>query len=538
MERRRVHVRLATAVGPNKFRFASRVSKSDGGVKISSLLLCALLIAGSALFSQSIEGTVLDSVTGLPLGGAKVSVEQGGKPVYQATTDEQGFFRIQLVKAGAYTASFQKPDFFTSTERPSSLAFEVGSNVVHLRGRLTPRSRVAGRVLDELGRPVSGAELLLDGVRTGQTARSDAEGNFLFRAVPGRYVLSARAPRELPPPTGGEGERLGWVNTYYPGVLDLAASVKISVQAGSDVLGRDIALRAGRLAGVRGTVFDNNGNPAAKVSVQAERVDEILSDSIRVVSKDDGSFEFSSLPEGEWRIFAETDSGSPKLRAFAVIQVAGHDMDQLDLRLAPPFALTGSVALVVAEGARADQKKVVIFLKPLVAGAEGLSQGTTDSNGNFRIENVYPGKYKVIAVSPGPPYFLNSARVGNRELLGQYVDLLAGTLPVEIKFESEGGEVQGVVEDCASGTVVLAPQDGAVREPQFVYTTQCGELGKFQIANIRPGDYYAFAFDQWDGAAELLAGLDQALVNKAVRVRVEPGAIGNVALRMTLRNRE
>jgi hypothetical protein len=126
--------------------------------------------------------------------------------------------------------------------------------------------------------------------------------------------------------------------------------------------------------------------------------------------------------------------------------------------------------------------------------------------------------------------------MGNRELLGQYVDLVPGTLPVEIKFESEGGGIRGMVEDCGSGTIVLAPQDSALQEPQFVRTTRCEDQGRFQIANVRPGDYYAFAFDQWGGAAELLSGLDQSLVNKAVRVRVESGALGNVALRITSRN--
>ena len=499
-------------------------------------LLCGFLVASSTLFSQGIEGTVVDSVTGLPIGGAKVSVEAGGKPVYQATTDDQGVFRIQPVKVGAYTASFRKPEFFPSTQEASSLRFDVGSNSIHLQGRLTPRSRVAGRVLDGGGRPVSGAELLLDGSLTGQTATSDDEGNFLFRATPGSYILSARSPIGLPPPAAAEDERLGWAHTYYPGVLDRYAAVKISVHAGSDVWGRDITLRITRLVRVRGIVFDNKGDPAAKVPVQAARTDETLSDDIRVVSKEDGSFEFPSLPEGEWRVFAETEGSDSKLRASAVAQVTGHDLDRLDLRLMPPFAVTGSVALLPAEGTKPDKKALGIFLQPLVAGSEGLSQTTTDSNGNFRINNVYPGKYKIVAVSPGPPYFLNSVRMGNRELLGQYIDLVSGTLPVEIKFESEGGGVRGMVEDCGSGTVVLAPQDSALQEPQFVQTTRCGDQGRFQIANVRPGDYYAFAFDQWGGAAELLSGLDQSLVNKAVRVRVERGAFGNVALRITSRN--
>ena len=186
--------------------------------------------------------------------------------------------------------------------------------------------------------------------------------------------------------------------------------------------GRTLRFAGIRSFRVRGTVFDNRGDPAAKVLVQAARTDETLSDDIRVVSKEDGSFEFPSLPEGEWQVFAETEGSDSKLRASAVFQVTGHDLDRLDLRLMAPFAVTGSVALLPAEGAKPDKKALGVFLQPLVAGSEGLSQTTTDSNGNFRINNVYPGKYKIVSVSPGPPYFLNSVRMGNRELLGQYVE--------------------------------------------------------------------------------------------------------------------
>lgn len=499
-------------------------------------LLLVFLLAGLTVLSQDIEGTVVDSVTALPIAGAKVTIEADGKPVYQATTDDQGAFQIRSVKAGAYTASFTKPEFLPSTQERSKLRFEIRSDSVHLQGRLTPRSRVAGRVFDAGGRPVSGAEVLLDGSLIGQTATSDEEGNFQFRAAPGSYVLSARAPSTLRPPAAGSGERLGWAHTYYPGVLDRLAAVKISVRAGLDMRGQDIGLRATHLVRVRGNVFDDNGDSVPRVALQAARTDETLSDEVQTVSEEDGSFEFASLPEGQWRVFAETHLGNVRLRASVVVEVAGHDLDRLNLRLMAPFAITGSVMLPRTEGAKPEAKVVGIFLQPLVAGSEGFSQAKTDSNGNFRIDNVYPGKYKIVAVSPGPPYFLNSVRMGNREVLGQYVDLLSGTLPVEIKFESEGGGVRGTVQDCENGTVVLAPQDGAFQQAQFVQTTRCGDQGRFEIANVRPGDYYAFAFDQWPGAAELLSGLDQSVVNTAVRVRVERGMSVNVDLRITSRS--
>jgi hypothetical protein len=57
-------------------------------------------------------------------------------------------------------------------------------------------------------------------------------------------------------------------------------------------------------------------------------------------------------------------------------------------------------------------------------------------------------------------------------------------------FESKGGGVRGTVEDCGSAIVVLKPQTPHP-EPQFIQTAQCSEGGRFDIANIRPGDYYA-----------------------------------------------
>lgn len=500
-----------------------------------ALFASSALIAQGVEFTQGVEGNVIDSVTGTPLGGAKVTLTAGGQSLYQTITDDKGDFRIRSVRAGLYTAGFSKPEFLPSPQETLSVGFNAADSV-RLRGRLTRRSRVTGHVFDADGRPVPGAELLLDGSLTGQTATSDEEGHFVFWANPGSYVLSARPPGTLLPPPTSEDEHRGWAHTYYPGVLDRHAAVKIAVHAGLDAPGQDIVLRVTRLLCVRGTVLLDNGDPALQAHVHAVRIDETLSETVLAVSNDDGSFEFPSLPEGEWQVSAETEGGGEKLRAFMPAQVAGRDIDRLELRLTPPFAVTGSVAFVQVERAKPERRPVGIFLQSFVPDPDGLRQATTDANGNFRIDNVHPGRYKIVAVSPGQPYFLNSVRMGNVELLGQYVDLASSALPVEIQFESTGGGVRGMVEGCGGGTVVLAPRDSALRLPQFVHTTKCRDLGQFEIPNVRPGDYFAFAFDQWGGAVELLSTLDPTLVNKAVRVRVERGEFSDADLRITSLN--
>jgi hypothetical protein len=262
-------------------------------------------------------------------------------------------------------------------------------------------------------------------------------------------------------------------------------------------------------------------------------IDELLPTNIHTVSGDDGSFEFPALPNGEWVVSAEMQSGG-KVRGFAEAHMAGRDLDRVELHLSMPFTVRGSVSVDGSDGRKLD-KKVAIFLRPLVGASEGLPQGILDQDGAFKIENVYPGLYKIFAVSPGPPHFLASILMGDREMLGQNVELASGALPVRIAFETKGGGVRGTVDDCGNATVVLLPQDNALREPQFVQTTRCAEAGRFEMTNLRPGDYYAFAFDQWEGPAALISGFDQSLVNQAVTAHVQKGDVLTIDLRVTAR---
>src|SRR5262249_35578634 len=156
----------------------------------------------------------------------------------------------------------------------------------------------------------------------------DQQGNFSFLAPPGNYILSARPPSKLRPPAARKDERLGWVDTYYPDVVDRRAAVKIVVRAGSELWGMDIRLRAAPVSRVRGVVLDTKGDPAPRVPVKATPLDEILPTDIRTVSAEDGVFEFPALSNGEWVLSAETQSGGGKARGFVEAHIAGRDLDR------------------------------------------------------------------------------------------------------------------------------------------------------------------------------------------------------------------
>jgi hypothetical protein len=500
-------------------------------MRLLSIFL-ALAFPGSG---QIIEGSVTNAVTGVAVRGVAVAILSSGKPQYQTTTDFEGFFRIDGVQAGSYTATFTKEDFLElEATSPARRLFKItaASDPVHLEAKLMPKGKIFGRVLDGNGDPVPQAEVMLDSVRFGQAASSDNNGVFSFTVAPGRYTLLAKPPATLKLFAADEMVQLGWVPTYYPGVIDPRAAVTIVLNAGAEMWGNDVRLKSTLMRHVRGIVLDVQRHPVAEVTVRAARADDAISEDVETISAADGSFDFSSMYDGEWSVFVEQERNGVKLLAATRVMVGDRDLEGLELRLSPPFPLSGKIT-VDGVGKSASVK---VFLRPLtVAGSQGMAPAVLGDGGVFQLDRVYPGTYKVL-VNGTASSFLSSVKVGSREILGQFLEFFPGSPPIEIAFESQGGDVRGKVENCSSAAIVLVPQDASLRDPQFIKSAQCREDGRFELRNVRPGDYYGFAFDRWEGPLDLPPTLDQNLLNNAVAVNVKRGDTVNVALRITRRD--
>jgi hypothetical protein len=143
-----------------------------------------------------------------------------------------------------------------------------------------------------------------------------------------------------------------------------------------------------------------------------------------------------------------------------------------------------------------------------------------DEGGNFSLENVYPGSYRVVPMPPPPlPYYLDAVRVGETDLGGPEVELSSGAVPVTVVYKTNGGAVGGTVEKCASGAVLLVPQDTARQWLGFLRAARCDSNDRYGIMGVRPGEYYALAF-AGDGP---LPELDEGLLNQASKVTVRAG---------------
>ena len=498
-------------------------------------------MAASALLAQ-VEGSVVNSSTGAPLAGAAIRILKEADVAYRTVSGPRGDFRIEGMATGDYTAEFshpgfRQPDGNAAPRRPFHVA--AGGPSVRLEARMLPLARLSGRVLAGKDRPAPGADvqLLMAGTFAGETTTAGDQGNFSIDDLdPGTYVLSARAPRDAPPPDTDDGRRLGWVRTYYPSTGDPGAGAKILATTGADLAGWDIHLLAVPLRRLSGRVLAPTGEPAPRVQVKLAPPDELPGPDVEATTHtgDDGSFEFPAAQDRSWRLTAESQAGGVKLRAQMALEVAGRDVDGLQLRLAPPFPLTGKVVRNLPEEMTApDGPRAGVMLLP-PEGGDLVSSAVSDASGNFRIAGVVPGAYTIRPISPGPPFYLASVKLGDRDVTEQLVELAPDSLPLTIIYNSDGGGVRGVVEDCAGATVVLAPRDAALQTAEFIRREKCQAGGRFEIAGIRPGEYDAFAFDRAPGMFELRSFAGQS-ANQAVHLTVSAGEITTTALKVTSR---
>ena len=467
---------------------------------------------------------MFDAATGTGIGGVKVELLKGATPFYETATDGGGRYRIDNIKEGDYAARYQSPDYWLTAGPSDYRTFHVAAgDPVKLEIRLMPWSKISGRVVDSRGNAIANARLQLTGLgmvangrtylRTswgggggGQlsasplemtfTGNADARGKFEVQLMPGSYGLSVLAPPDLKPPEPEPGgPALAWKQTWYPGVTLAESASKIVVLPGeiSDV---DLKLLAVPAHAVRGVVLNPDGTPAPKVTIAMGEPFR----SASVESKADGTFEFPAVPEGEWRLSAQT--ASRKLFAIEWIEVVRHDRENVKLRLIPPLTVHGK--LVVEATNDAPPLKPGPLMLVLVGGrtrrdGDLLSLGgpmvNLDARSNSVALDIYPGLYRLgpQLQPPPPPYYLDAVRAGSADLILQEVEI-SSDVAIAVVYKSDSGSVRGAAENCVSGGVVLVPSDPAMRRTGFSKSGPCDSTSRYEIRAVRPGDYYALAF--------------------------------------------
>jgi hypothetical protein len=520
-------------------------------------LLCAFLAPALRAQTGVVEGKVLDGASGAGISGVTVYFGTDQGVHYEAITGDSGAFHIAGMKPGEYGSHFEKAGYlpYYSGQDPSGAAIRVGSggDPVRVRIELSAPGSLRGRVLDPDGKP-GNARVELDVMS--QEAATDPEGRFMFTGIaPGEHTLLATPikSRIAPQAETLRDVRTELVPTWFPAAIEPDQAQKIVLASGADVSDIEIRLQKTLVYRVGGLVLNAAGKPEPKVTVMlvsAKRRETLAGlvqrgevaffplgvpapalpvAPVHSAKAMDGVFEFPSVPAGDWRFVAWSQSSGPPSYTFASAFV-GQDIDDLELRFAAPFQWKGSVEWL---NSSPDQHPKLGVM--LAAEDHWSMLGGASLDGTLRFDSVLPGEYRIVP-PPGAAgnYYLSSVLLAGRDVLGQPVTLFPGSPPLRILYKPNAGTVHGQVGNCGKATVVLVPEQAlAALTQDFGRFSSCGSEGEFSISSVRPGDFYMWALDTADPTKFTDPKILQKLVPNAVRVTVDEAATASVKLSVT-----
>src|SRR5271157_1330840 len=501
--------------------------------------------------SFTLNGTVVNSVTGEPIGRALVRLSG----VVQRTTfsDGEGRFQIDGLPAGSVDIGVQKPGYFSPQELNRSTINKlvtVGAETGPMVLKLTPQSAIYGRVTDADGQPIEQVPVRLT-ERSLQDGRqrwnprgftqSDEGGRFRFaNLMPGTYYLAAGP--------GSDGVRIladdkepktGYPSLYYPGVPDLASASPILLGAGQQAEA-DFSMTAVPVYHISGTltgylpdqgvgwqVFNQSGE---QVSVPTR------------VNVGMGTFDIDALPAGSYVLKASSQAGDQSLQAEVRLNVASN-VDNVHLGLAPAI----TIPVVVRAESRTSNSTVagwdsgppppvsvrltrldVSESRSFVVREHGNQKGFS-----IELQNVDPGKYAV-DLMPNGRWYVQSAVYGETNLLYDDLTVAPGqNYPMEVVLRDDGATLTGNVKSAdgtsAPATILVVPQPASRRGTRVV---QSFPQNGFTQNGLAPGEYLVFAFDHADKIEYANPEVLQPYASQAGHVTLSPNQETHVALNL------
>jgi hypothetical protein len=390
---------------------------------------------------------------------------------------------------------------------------------------------VSGHVVDEAGDPVEGVTVQLwrtafqGGLRTltayGLPRATDDRGQYrLFHIPAGRYLLSAtdeswRATGEWP-----------WLPVYYPGQGAPLADDRLQIGSRQELANITMILRRSYGSRVFGSVVDSSGRPLrARVDLfPTGRFGAVTLQPWSVVASEDGAFEFSNVPPGDYaaRVGGQTAVlvSAPAAAAPAMefglqpVAVNGPVIGPLAIRTAATVTLRGRGVFqrtnpgTAVGGVTAAVSAVAA--DPLFADIAGRQSIATinQGDGTFELRGL-AGAVRLVLTSAPEGWWMRSARVGGIDASRETVVFTGdgdSRDDVTIVLADTAATIAGSVVDtlgqpAPDGWVVVFGTD---REQWFPGSSQVravysGDDGLFSVGSLPPGSYFVAAVDKLEG---------------------------------------
>ena len=417
-----------------------------------------------------------------------------GKPIDKATVELRGIDsqRDATDKTGTATFPIVVPGGYQVAAWADGMAhafqwLQVGSGDNEVKLTLVPGAAVSGRVVDDHGNPVEGANVVFAGASDWSAQadeRADAittgkDGAFRFAAMPAGSFRFLATHAELAPGT----------------------SAIITLDGKTERAGVTITLAAGAV--VRGKVItaDGKGVPSARVRIGLAARTMIGAPPRQAFTDAKGEFVITGLPRRELVAVAiHETAASPSVP----VDATRGEVPTVTLTL----DITGTISGIVVDPSGQPVEGVQVSAGPNFRDARGtptdmvnwrlrgFPQELTDAAGKFTLTGLLPGSYMVTAM---PAHAASRGRRGATE--GTPAE--TGQTNLRLVLQPEGG-IKGKVA-FADGTAPSAFTVGV----GFTQQSFLGD-GSFVLDALAPQKYE-------------LSVRGPSFQTRAIEITVEPG---------------
>ncbi|TMQ11118.1 MAG: carboxypeptidase regulatory-like domain-containing protein [Deltaproteobacteria bacterium] len=386
------------------------------------------------------------------------------------TTAADGAYRIRGFSAGKVVVLASAPGFAEVRSRP--VAIQPGQVIAGIDLVLTPGTVIVGKVTDQHGAPVIGAQVSVTPAAHDSAAPGASPGSTLdaFTDDAGEYKLG--------PVTGGVELR---ATAYGHGearrTLELAA-----VRGATPAQHREDLVLV-----VADAVFAGILEDAAGAPVGGAHLDVVggVGDGRHAIVAPDGTFSIDLLPAGPLRLHIEHPAYPPE-----DVDVVAGEAHQARARLRLP--LGGGVEGAVLDAASGAPIPGIT----LAASGPGnaLAEAATDKLGRWKLAPLRPGRWKIAVKQPG---YLAQAR----ELDVSAARTPGATSLRDIRIElARGALIGGTVRDARGQRVAAAHVIAAAAAGGATCEGDSDGRGEFRLHDCPTGDV-AVAASKADGRA-------------------------------------
>ncbi len=494
-----------------------------------------------------VEGIVTKDPTGEPV--KKVLVEliaenqsEGGD--YTAVSGPDGAFRLENILPGRYRLFAEHTGFLDIDKQHGRseghvLTLSAGQEVKDLRIRLQAAAVLRGRVTDEDGDPMPGAEVtvlsqtFVSGHKHWEQAgaeRTNDLGEYRIANLPaGNMYVSVNPPPDFKSLIEAGGAAAGARNagaapdkpvtsyqtTYYPGTSDRSQATPIPLHAG-DEFPVNFSLTPSPSLSIRGQVVNLPPRSSATIMLQSRDFRLVLNGA---EMHKDGSFVIRDVSPGSYTILATVEGAAVPMTARQSLEVGSSNVD--GLRLSPQSgAMVRGRLRLESKGnvTRFDPDRIFLVLQSVegeeeegaaVVGEKFSNLSHVAQDGSFVWSDVPPGNYYVQIVGnsgANEDWFLKSVLAGGRDLDESGISVNGGTVALDLIASANGGVVEGFVTDAsgqpvANAVVVAAPEPRMRKRMDRYRETVSDQSGHFSLHGMRSGDYTFFSWQSVDGQA-------------------------------------